>query len=147
MLSFLLSTAALKAKLYRMDLWTLCRQRQRWAQMLGSRVVIERACSRLLLKQINVASQKENHSRLTGLWNPKEKGTVVWFTFGTIFCTPDGKLLAEKLDFYCLVTWGLRRRVLSCSLAASNYCTACNKQGRQLSTLYLPSLADRLCFG
>lgn len=78
--------------------------------------------------------KKPKQSCFTGLWNPKERGTVVWFTFGTIFCKPDGKMFAEKPAFCCLVTWGMRRRVLSCSLAASNYCTACNKQGRQLQT-------------
>lgn len=73
------------------------------------------------------------------------KGTVVEFLWRTISCAPDGKMFAEKLAFYCLVTWGMRRRVLSCSLAASNYCTARNSWKTTVNTL-LPSLADRLCF-
>lgn len=86
-------------------------------------VVMEGAGSRLLLRQIRIENRIALVSPHCGI--PKKKRRL--FALGTISCTPDRRMFTEKLVFYCLVvTWGMRRRVLLCSLAPSNSCTARN---------------------
>lgn len=91
-------------------------------------VAMEGACSRLAPKT-NQCCFRENKMTLVspdgGI--SKKIRTSVGFARRTISCTPDRRTLAEKLVFYCLaVTRGVRRRVLSSGLAASNSCTARN---------------------